>query len=115
MKPKIGHNPLMGLFMRKFIVDEETLDCCNNDNRIIRERMIAECKKTDIHALPRELISHLVDEFLGTKTKLDAFDGVQCSVTLSNLAKLEGCDLRITIGPSGSLDSNKEDDDDSDK
>jgi hypothetical protein len=77
--------------------------------------MIAECKKTDIHALPRELISHLVEEFLRTKTKIDAFDGVQCTVTLSNLAKLEGCDLRITIGPAGSLDSKEEDGDDTSK
>jgi hypothetical protein len=100
--------------MRKFIVDEETLDCCNNDNHIIRKRMIAECKKTDIHALPRELISHLVDEFLRTKTKLDAFDGVQCSVTLSNLAKLEGCDLRITIGPAGSLANERENEEEND-
>jgi len=100
--------------MKKFIVDEETLDCCNNDNQFIREQMIAECKKTDIHALPRELISSLIDDFLGVKAKMDAFDGVQCSVTLSNLAKLEGCDLRITIGPAGSLTNEGENEEEND-
>jgi hypothetical protein len=60
-----------------------------------------------------QIINQMVEELLGIKSRLgDTIEqGTVASITLHNLKKFDGWDIRISIGPPGAFDNPDDEDD----
>lgn len=96
---------------KRFAVTEEDLEACDNNNPIIRRRMIDACKEVEMASIGSQLINEITEALLGVKNKIGNTSGTVFSLTISKLPKLDNCDIKITIGPPGSLERDEHEDD----